>query len=305
MFTGVTAERLGITRICLGLGLLPFHYSQLAKLLSLELDGPHYFFLERIWYLQWLGIERLDPTTAVAAFGVLMLATLMFALGCFTRSSVIAMLLCILYLKGARDSVAGDLHHRYLIPFHILIFFAFSDAGKTLSIDAVRRARKGLTSRLEEWQASWPIKSGQIYCCLFYFGSGVAKLRASGLDWARDGALLQETLLFKSLRSGVDDAGEPLRNQLTYWFATQTGICEFLGYATFAFELGFPLILLVRSTRLRILFFAGVTGFHIANYYLMSVKFQFLPLIFVIFFDLTWLSAWGRSRLERLRPHTA
>ena len=44
-------------------------------------------------------------------------------LGKWTKPSIIFMVIFIFYLKGVRDSFAGDVHHRYLVPVTMLFFF--------------------------------------------------------------------------------------------------------------------------------------------------------------------------------------
>jgi len=67
-------------------------------------------------------------------FGVLMVATLVFALGVRARPAAVVMLLPIFYLRGMRASVAGDVHHRYLIsvkfPFLPVVFPVFFDLSR-------------------------------------------------------------------------------------------------------------------------------------------------------------------------------
>ena len=73
-------------------------------------------------------------------------------------------------------------------------------------------------------------------------------------------------------------------------------LCQALGVATYAFELGFPLILLIHATGLRLAFFAGVTFFHVANYVLIGVQFLYVPILFAIFFDLSAPLRWWSER---------
>jgi len=125
-FHGGTAERLGFMRIVLGIGLIPFHILQFAYLFSFQIDGARFFHSEPIWYFKLLNVEWHDPVMLWVVFVILIGSTVTFALGWYTRASLVVMLICIFYLKGMRDSVAGDVHHRYLIPVHVLLFFLLS-----------------------------------------------------------------------------------------------------------------------------------------------------------------------------------
>lgn len=291
-FTGCSPRRLAATRIVLGFGMLPFHVLQYYTLLGLDWTGPKFWFVHPIWYFEWLGIQRLDPALAALALATLLIATTTFALGYRTRLSAVVCLVAIALLKGMRDSVAGDVHHRELVPFAVLFLFAFSRCGDVDSLDARRRPE---TRELEEWESSWPIKAAQLHIASFYFWSGLAKWRMTGWDWIRDGERLQVLLLNRSFRFGIGPDGEPEGNPLALWFSHQTELLILLALATFVMELGFHLVLWMRAAGLRALFLGGVTLFHVANYVLMKVKFVFLPVVFAVFFDLSPL-------LDRIAP---
>jgi len=294
-FTGASAERLGVLRIALGLGLLAYHALQFNFLVELDRNGARWHYLDPIWYFRLLGVQDLDPIAAQFAFVVLMLATLAFAAGFFTRSSIVVMLLGILYLKGVRDSVAADVHHRYLIPFAVLIYFAFSRCGDVLSLDARRRRRRGdAPAALEQWEASWPIKASQLYIACFYLWGAIAKARMTGLVWAEP-ARIQGLLLARAVRFGFED-GVPAGSTWAYTLAQNELVCAMLAGSTYGFGFGFPLILWVRRPLWRWLFFAGVTFFHVANFVLIQVKFLFLPFFFLVFFDVSAPLRWWRQR---------
>ncbi|MBW2725328.1 MAG: HTTM domain-containing protein [Deltaproteobacteria bacterium] len=285
-FTGETPENLGLLRIWIGFGLLPFHALQFDFLMKLDPEGPAFHFLDPIWYFNVLGVHAVDVQAAIAVFWVLMLATVAFALGLFTRTSLVIVLVSIMFLKGVRDSTAGDIHHRYLIPFNILLLFLFSRCHQVYSIDAWWKRKRSITLSLAEWEASWPIKAAQLYVCSFYFWSAIAKLRMTGLEWAST-ERLQDLLLSRSVRNGFEAGGPSTGSDLAYSIAKNELISGSLAQSTYLFELGFPLILLIRDVRVRLVFFAGITLFHVANFYLINVQFLFLPVVFALFFDLS------------------
>ena len=101
------------------------------------------------------------------------------------------MILCIFYLKGVRDSFAGDVHHRYLIPMQLLLFLLLSRCGDARSLDLRRRAS---VTPPAEWEASWPIKAMQVYCASFYLWSIIAKLRVSGWTWFAGGKRFRKAI---------------------------------------------------------------------------------------------------------------
>ena len=298
-FTGCHPDQLGVFRVIFGFALIPFHINQFYHQLILNSEGVKFYLIKPIWYFQLLGIEMHDPFGCKVAIAILSLASVGFALGLFTRSSLITMLLCILYLKGMRDSISGDNHHRYLIPFHILFIFLFSRCGQIFSLDAIRMQSKRTLSTLTQWEASWPIRAGQLYVASFYFWSAVAKLRNSGYQWIKGGEKLQSLLLKKSTGYGFEDGVLTNGSQIAFDLAHSPFLGQVLGAMTYIFEFGFPIILFIRDLRLRILFFLGVSLFHISNYILLRVEFLLIPIVFLVFFDLSKpLKKWRRRRAE-------
>jgi hypothetical protein len=295
-YSGCSSEQLGVLRILIGIGLIPFHYFQFKRYLVLDLDGAGFYFLEPIWYFRPFGIEALDPVGFLVVFGILTLATVGFALGCFTRTSIVTMLLCILYLKGMRESIAGDVHHRYLIPFNMLLFFLLSRCGNVLSIDSLRARGKRTLDFVTEWQASWPIRASQLYIASFYLWSAIAKARMTGWGWVEGGTRLQQLLLGRATRYGYEDGAVIDGSQLAFSMAHHSLLGNVLGGMTYLFEFGFPLILFIRDVRLRVLFFTAVTFFHAANYVLINVQFVLLPIVFLVFFDVSAPLRYWRKR---------
>jgi hypothetical protein len=282
-FEGYSPTSLGLLRIALGLAVIPFFAHQYQSLLPLDPGGPGFYYIEPIWYFDALGIDHHIPLFTYLVFGILIACAVTLSLGLFTRSSLVLLLLAVAYLKGVRDSISGDVHHREIIPFHILAILAFSVAGSAYSLDRLLAKTK---RRMAEWEASWPIKAMQLYVCSFYLWSAVAKIRVSGLNWFAEGSRLQEILLIRSVRYGLPESTDPSTGAVALGLAHHPNVLVALAVATIAMEFGFPLLLLVRSARWRLVLLAGVTGFHVANYFLLNVQFLLLPLFFVVFFDL-------------------
>ncbi|MDH5576400.1 MAG: hypothetical protein OEY80_13020, partial [Nitrospirota bacterium] len=163
-FTGFSGESLGLLRMYIGCGLLFFHTYQFATVLTLNPFGSMYYFLEPIWYFKVLGIQYHIPILSFITYVVLMAATVTMILGKWTRASILVIILCIFYLKGVRDSFSGDVHHRYIIPMQILFLFLLSKCGEVHSRDASQHQ----FAPVQEWEASWPIKTMQLYVALFY-----------------------------------------------------------------------------------------------------------------------------------------
>lgn len=292
-FTGFSGESLGLLRMYIGIGLLFFHTYQFATVLTLNPIGAMYYFVEPIWYFKLLGIQYHIPAISFATYVILMSATVSMIAGKNTRTSILVIILCIFYLKGVRDSFSGDVHHRYIIPMQILFLFLLSKCGEVHSRDARQRH---IHEGIQEWEASWPIKTMQLYVALFYFWSVIAKVRVSGWVWFAGEGRIQEVLIKRSVRWGVTDQGEVVKNGLSFELAQHPELIQIFGILVLAFELGFPLLLLIKSAKLRLAFIMGVTAFHISSFVLMDVNFLLIPFAYLIFFDLVPIHQWLKSR---------
>lgn len=292
-FTGFSGESLGLLRMYIGVGLLFFHTYQFATVLTLNPIGAMYYFVEPIWYFKLLGIQYHIPALSFVMYGILMWATVSMITGKNTRTSILIIILCIFYLKGVRDSFSGDVHHRYIIPMQILFLFLLSKCGEVHSRDA---RQHHIQEGIQEWEASWPIKTMQLYVALFYFWSVIAKVRVSGWVWFAGEGRIQEVLIKRSVRWGVNDQGEVVKNWLSFELAQHPDLIQFFGILVLAFELGFPLLLLIKSVKLRLAFILGVTAFHISTFVLMDVNFLLIPFVYLIFFDLVPIHQWLKAR---------
>ncbi|MEX2491728.1 MAG: hypothetical protein WD425_08190 [Nitrospirales bacterium] len=303
-FTGFSGESLGLLRMYIGVGLLFFHTYQFATVLTLNPIGAMYYFIEPIWYFKLLGIQYHVPALSFVMYAMLMGATIAMIVGKHTRMSILVIILCIFYLKGVRDSFSGDVHHRYIIPMQILFLFLLSKCGEVHSRDARQHHH---AAEVLEWEASWPIKTMQLYVALFYFWSVWAKVRVSGWVWFAGEGRIQEVLIHRSVRWGVTDKGEVLTNGLSFELAQHPELIQIFGLLVLAFELGFPLLLFIKSAKWRLAFIMGVTMFHIATFVLMDVNFLLIPFVYLIFFDLVPIHVWLKDRVKQLlvRPSIA
>ncbi len=250
---------------------------------ELDVNGPGFRYMEPIWYFEALGIRAQSPLLAHVAYYGSLLAALCVLGGIGTRVSIVFLILGITYLKGARDSQAGDIHHREIMWVHALLILLFSRCGDSLSL----RARRIRGDPVAAGSARWPIRLVQTYIALFFFASGVAKVRLTGLEWM-DGSLIQGLLVSRSMRWGVDDPG------IGWTIAQYPNVCAALAITTIVMELGFPLILLMRpNSKLQVLTLLGVTGFHFANAYLANVNFGFTPILFLVYLDLSAFWRWA------------
>lgn len=293
------AAALGAVRFYFGLGLAIYLHIQFDQNLKIDAFGPHFNFTRPIWYFWLLGIDTNVPWISWAVMPLLTIACLLFALGKWTKPAIIAIIIGIFYMKGVRDSFSGDVHHREIPIFAILIIFLFSKCDRMFGIDA----RKKKLPAIEPWEASWPLRAMQVYIATYYFWALVAKLRLSGLDWFTGGGRVQEVLISRAVRDGFTPTGEVVNLELGWQLAQMPNLVWFFGALVFVFELFFPLILFVRDWRLKLLALLGATTFHLANYFLMNVQFFFYPFVFVAFFNMNVFHDWlmGKIRLRKAR----
>lgn len=283
LFGWFEAESLGRLRQYFGFALCLYFASQFGQLFILEPFGPQFHFTIPIWYFKLLGITSHVPWLDWIVFAILLVSCVLFAIGKHTRMAIVAIFLCVAYLKGVRDSFTGDVHHREQPVMALLIIFLLSRCGSVLSRDALDRPP---ARPLQDWEASWPIRAMQIYIAFFYFWALVGKLRISGLYWFTDGGRIQDMLILRSLRDGIDASGVPVNLSLSFDIAQIPTLCFILGAMVFAFELLAPMIIFFRSFRMRLLFAICATLFHLSNFFLLNVQFYLYPFVMMAFFNM-------------------
>ncbi|MEO6081404.1 MAG: hypothetical protein ABIQ86_16785 [Steroidobacteraceae bacterium] len=299
LFGWFQAESLGRLRQYFGFALCFYFTSQFAHLLALAPFGPQFHFTIPIWYFKLLGIAQHVPWVDWIVFAALMISCVLFAIGKHTRTAIVAIFLCVAYLKGVRDSFSGDVHHREQPVIALLVIFLLSRCGAVLSRDA----KAGPPARpVEDWEASWAIRAMQIYIAFFYFWALIGKLRISGLYWFTEGGRIQDMLIHRSLRDGVDAFGDPVNLSLSFDIAQHPMLCFTLGALVFGFELLAPLILFFRSFRMRLLFVLCATTFHFSNFFLMNVQFYLYPFVLMAFFNMRLVHEALRQFRQRWLP---
>lgn len=300
-FDWFSAETLGALRLYFGVGLALYILTQYPQLLILDMSGTEFHYTIPIWYFSQLGIDHNIPWLILPVLLVTLGACLCFAFGKWTKAAIIVTIIGIFYLKGVRDSFSGDVHHREVPIFAILILFLLSKCDRVFGIDA---RRKGL-GPIEDWEASWPIRAMQIYILMFYFWALVAKLRVSGLFWFEGGGRIQETLVARALRDGIGADGDVVNLSLGWGLAQQPDMIFLFGVGVFLFELLIPLMLFTKDWRIRLVCLIGAAIFHFSNFMLMNVQFYFYPFVFVAFFDMAKVHVWLKGKLRLRRTDAA
>ena len=292
-FDWFPAEALGAVRFYFGIGLFIYMNIQYAHLFTIDPNGAQFHFTLPIWYFDLLGVDHITQWTIYAVHAVLLASCVLFTLGKWTKPAIIALIISMAYMKGMRDSIAGDVHHREIPIVFCLIVFFFSKCDRMFSLDAKRKG----WGPIEDWEASWPLRAMQVYIVMFYFWALVAKLRLSGLEWFEGGGRIQEVLLSRAVRDGFTSDGHVAGLSLAYQLAHHPSLVFLLGSLVFVFELLSPLALFTRDKRLIVFFLIGATIFHLSNYFLMNVQFFYYPFVFVVFFNMAVFHRWIKERL--------
>lgn len=302
-FDWFPGEALGAARFFFGIGLAIYLTIQFDQLFQISTQGAQFHFTLPIWYFGLLGVDHVVPWTNFAVYAALIAACVLFTLGKWTKPAIIAIIIAIFYLKGVRDSISGDVHHREVPIVVCLLLFLFSKCDRSFGLDA----RKHRSRMIEPWEASWPLRAMQLYIVMFYFWALLAKVRLAGLDWFTGGGRIQDMLISRSMRDGFNPDGTVVKLSLGYELAQYPETIFLVGMLVFLFELFSPIVLFVRSLWMRILFVIGATAFHQANWFLMNVQFFFYPFVFVTFFNMAAVTRWvgGRLGLGRRREAAA
>ena len=297
-YQGYSGLSLGALRALFGAGLLAYHFTQFGQLLILDPMGASARFVEPIWYFESLGVSKHIAWLNIPIFILLLIATWFFMIGRSIKPAIIVAVLCIFYLKGVRDSFAGDVHHRYVVLVTMMFLFYFSKCSHVFAYDA----KKFRDSAIEEWEASWPIRAAQVYIVMFYFWAIVAKLRVTGWTWFDPAGQIQAKLLERSLRSGFDEHGELVKRAFSFELAEQVWVVWTFSALVAVFELVAPVVLFWRNRAVLLIFLAGAFSFHVANYVLLNVQFFIYPIVFFTFFNMAGFADWYQSRTPHGRP---
>jgi len=236
--------------------------------------------------------ERLPISTAIVdmLLPVALLTTAMAIAGFFSRTSAWISCLLSIYLMGipqCSGKVNHTMHHVVLIG----LILACSRCGDYLSIDsiwqAVWRADHGRVKRVaRSIRYGLPIRLAMLVLSFCYFFPGFWKVASNGLVWV---------------------FSDNLQNQmLQKWFELETfrpalplyelpGFNTMGGLTTIVFEIGFPLAILWRPTRIAWAAYGQV--FHGMTLLLMNISFHTMQAMYVMFVDWQRLLRWFGGKL--------
>ncbi len=232
------------------------------------------------------------PAPAIGAIQLLFKAALaLAAVGLGTRISMPVAFACAAYLLGLPHNF-GQVQHFDTLVVLVLGILAFSHAGAACSIDAWRRARRGLPPAPPSGEYTWPIRAIWVMTAVIFFAAGLSKLRHSGLEWVFSDHLA--TLLIRH-QYFVSD-GEPL----TAWgplIAAYPLAARLLAAISLGTELFYPLALF--SRRARAVFVPAGIAFLIGIRLLMGPTFE--PFVMCSVFWVPWTALLARFRSKAAR----
>lgn len=286
-FQPVTPTNLGVARFLFFLGLtffyLPHDFSGWGSV------TPALF--QPIWLFERFRI----PILGEGALGVLQVlwkaALFCSAIGFMTRSSLIVSAVLGTYLLGLGHNF-GQTYHFDAILVVAFWILAFSRAGDAWSVDALRNAarHRDVAGPLPSPEYHWPVQLILVSFSLVFCAAGIAKLRASGLQWIFSDNL---AILLDRVQYHISDADPVLPWSST--FARIPGAAKMMAFSTIFFETLYPISLF--SRRLRPVFVVGGLGLIIGIRAMMGPTFE--NFLLINFFWVPWdrVGCWLRARL--------
>ncbi len=227
-----------------------------------------------------LRLPYLTPPVQHALYQVMVVFAVVSLLGFRTGLTTKLTALVYTYLKAEQDAHGGYVHHPDAIVALSVWALALSPSGATLSLDALRRRRKGEvgaeTGVANDAQdptspfATWPVRFVSLFLAIAYFLAGACKVwLGGGVGWL-NGDTLRYYLVQGGMELGMRLSDHHLLTQL-------------MSIATLVFELTFWLVLVFPSLTLAYALYGF--GFHIGSLYLMNVHFIPFLLGYVFLFD--------------------
>ena len=291
------AERLGLYRLAVGTYLTIYLSARLPSAFATATARDASF--EPVGLVRWVQLSGpLDPSLAMAIYGLAIVFSACFALGWqFSMSGPLCAGL-VFWVTSYKSSFGMLFHSENLFALQALLV-GFSSAGNRVSLDS-RRARPAQSAGIP---AGLPLLS----CCLVaiaaYLVAGVAKWKLSGFGFVT-GETLRVQVAYDNVRK-LEFASP--HSPLGVYFVRHAWVFPILGFITMVAELGGPLSLLHR--RLAQIWVALLISFHFGVLALMAITFSYpmsgVP--FLCFFSLEksrlghWLGEVMEGRASKRR----
>lgn len=230
------------------------------------------------------------PSAFTVFYWAVVVAGLAALLGIFTRAAIFLFALGVWIIIAHWYSYA-DFHHESAVFCIFLLLLAFTPAGERLSVDALRRRRRG---RAGESPATapmtdmgiWPLKVAHVLLALTYFTAGMSKVIVGGPRWI-NGYTLQNYIFGDALARGFP---------FGIWLGQQHTLAVALSVFTILFEVFFFVSLLLPRTA-PFFFLSGIM-FQVGLY--AAAGHDFFSHMLLMFLLLLFLDpAWWRDRVTR------
>lgn len=237
------------------------------------------------------GSFPISVTLVQIAFWVAVAASVLAAIGLFTRLASVVFLISVTYYLTI-PQIFGKVVHYHTIVW-VAALLAVSRTSDALSLDAIIRARRSPPGTVAPPASSVayfrPIKLTWLLLAVSYLGPGLWKYRSAGIDWASA----------SNMRAILYNKWYELGGYRPFVPVDRSGLLLTLGgLTTLAFELGFIFLIWNRYTRL----LAAAMGlfFHALNIVTLNIKFYWAMILYVTFVDWEWLTRWAFGRREPL-----
>jgi predicted DCC family thiol-disulfide oxidoreductase YuxK len=213
------------------------------------------------------------------------------AIGFMTRPSLIVSAILGTYLLALGHNFGQTYHFDAILVLAFWIL-AFSRAGDAWSIDALRDGarHRDVAGPPPSPEYHWPVQLILVTFSLVFCAAGIAKLRASGLQWIFSDQL---AILLDRVQYHISDADPVLPWSST--LARIPGAAMMLAFSTIFFETFYPIALF--SRRLRPLFIVGGLGLILGIRAMMGPTFENFLLINLFWVPWDRAGRWIRTQL--------
>ena len=294
-FSPAAPTNLGVARCLFFLGLSAFYL--LHDFSGWGDVSPVLF--QPIWLFGRFGVPVFSEDVLRAVQMLWKVALFSAAIGFLTRPSLLVAAVLGTYLLGLGHNFGQTYHFDAILVLAFWIL-AFSRAGDAWSVDALRRAARFRDERTPgpSPEYAWPIQLILVAFSLVFCAAGVAKLRASGLDWMFSDHL---AILLDRVQYHISDADPVLPWSSS--IARIPGAATMMAISTIFFETLYPVSLF--SHRLRPLFILGGIGLILGIRAMMGPTFENFLLINLFWVPWDRVGEWIRTRIPATHRITA
>jgi uncharacterized membrane protein YphA (DoxX/SURF4 family) len=228
---------------------------------------------------------RPDADLLQAVYYVSLAAGVFALLGLFTNLSLIVFTAACVYTQAFLFSFT-DFHHPEAVMMIALSVLAISPSGRVLSLDWLRRRRKGESFaevlELKGEFAGWPIRLVQWFFALMYISAVAMKMQSGGHDWM-NGFTLQYYLIQDGLRWG---------SPLALWVAQYHYLILLAQYGVILFQGTFWLAVLF--PKLRWVYVPAGLCLHLGILFTLNAPFYQWMVLYAVF--IPWARAFQLLR---------